>query len=73
MWPMPNTAGVRPLLFGIAVILVCGFTLIHDQIRYGYEGGPNTGLVQIGLFVGLLICLLGLLLGASGSQNKSTE
>ncbi len=67
---MTNIAGIRPLLFGIAVILTNEFTLIHDLIRYGRDYGPNTGFVQIGLFVGLVICAFGLLLGI---QNESAE
>lgn len=68
---MANTAGIRPLLFGIAVILASGFTLVHDLIRYGRDYGPNTGVVQIGLLVGLGICAFGLLLGASSTQTES--
>lgn len=70
---MTDTAGIRPLLFGIAVILVCGFTLIHDLIRYGREAGPNTPLIQIGLLVGLVIGLGGLVLGAFVTRNASAE
>lgn len=67
------TAGIRPLLFGIAVILVSGFTLIHDLIRYGRDYGSNTDFAQIGLFVGLVICTLGLILGTSSTRNESAK
>ena len=67
----PSMAGTRPMLFGIAVILVSGFTLVHDLIRYGREYGPNTEVVQIGMMTGLLISLLGLLYGTSAAGSSA--
>ncbi len=68
---MATTAGIRTILFGIAIILVSGFVLIHDQLRYGVRYGPATGVFKIGLGVGLFICLLGVLRGSSAAHNES--
>lgn len=57
-------AGTRVVLFGIACILCSGFVVLHDLLRYGAEGGPQTPLFQVGLFVGLLVSLLGTVYGA---------
>lgn len=65
--------GTRPILFGIAVILASGFTLVHDLIRQGREYGPNTEFAQIGLVVGLVIDLFGLLFGASSEGSGTHE
>ncbi|MFC4549680.1 MULTISPECIES: hypothetical protein [Halorussus] len=64
-------AGTRPMLFSIAVILVSGFTLVHDLIRYGREYGPNTEIAQIGMMAGLLISLFGVLYGASATGSSA--
>lgn len=64
-------AGTRPILFGIAVILVCGFAVIDSAIR-----GGSALLGWIGMFAGLGYAAFGLLYGVepvSGIDSGGSE
>lgn len=70
---MTDSRGVRSLLFGIAVILLCGFLFVHDAVRYAPGNGPFTFVAFFGLFGGLAICLVGLLRGADAGPEREAD
>lgn len=51
-------AGTRPILFSIALILVCGFAVVDSAIR-----GGSALLGWLGMFAGLGYAAFGLLYG----------
>ncbi|MFC4357270.1 hypothetical protein ACFO0N_04815 [Halobium salinum] len=62
--------GVRLMLFGVAVVLVSGFYLVSAVVA-GRTGGPAQTPITWGLFLGLVICLLGVFVG--DGSGKSSE
>ncbi|NEU56866.1 hypothetical protein [Halorussus sp. MSC15.2] len=62
--------GLKTMLFGIAVICASGFFVVAEAVR-GVSDNPFT----LGLFVGLLLSFLGLLMsdGSGASTGDGTD
>lgn len=57
--------GVRPMLFGIAMIIWTGFIMVHDLLQSsgGWEYRKFTPLAVIGLLLGFAIVTIGFVYG----------